>query len=329
MVGSLYLAALRAGEEMALIQAERDYAERLRTIFDRGSRESILRLWNGSYFEQDVDLQQHPDFQYLEGCLSDQMFGQGWAHQLGLGYLYPREYVRRALESVWTYNWAPDVSAQNKVHSPLRVFAGPGEGGLFLCTWPRSQHLGEAAVRYKNEVWTGIEYQVASHMLYEGMADEGLAMIRAIHERYDGRRHNPWNEIECGDHYARALASWGCLLAATGFVYDGPAGIVEFAPRLSPDDFRAFFTGAGGWGHLVQQRSESEQRNRIELRWGSLAISMMRVYTTGSGMGKSVTVTVTDRALKAAVSRVDDRLDIRLLEPVVLEADQNLEITIV
>ena len=31
------------------------------------------------------------------------------------------------------------------------------------------------------------------------------------------RKHNPFNEIECGDHYARALASWGVLLGLAGF----------------------------------------------------------------------------------------------------------------
>jgi uncharacterized protein (DUF608 family) len=329
MVGSLYLAALRAGEEMALIRSERDYAERLRTIFERGGRESIRRLWNGSYFEQDVDLEQHPVSQYAAGCLSDQMFGQGWAHQLGIGYIYPPEYVRRALRSVWKNNWAPDVITQNAVHNPLRTYADPGESGLFVCTWPRSRHPGEAAVRYKNEVWTGIEYQVAGHMLYEDMIDEGLAMIRAIHERYDGTRHNPWNEIECGDHYARALASWGCLLAVSGFAYDGPAGIIEFAPKLSPGDFRAFFSAAAGWGHLVQRRSDNEQRSRIELRWGRLEISTVRVYTGGSSTGRSVSVSKEDNALEAVVTSVKDRVEIRLVEPVELEAGQELEVRIV
>jgi non-lysosomal glucosylceramidase len=329
MVGSLYLAALRAGEEMALIMSERDYAQRLRRIFDRGSDETVRRLWNGDYFEQDVDLQQHPASQYAAGCLSDQLFGQGWAHQLGLGYVYSPQYVRQALESVWKFNWAPDVSTQNDAHPPLRVFADAGESGLFVCTWPRSQHLGDAAVRYKNEVWTGIEYQVAGHMLYEGMVEEGLAMLRSIHQRYDGARHNPWNEIECGDHYARGLASWGCLLAVTGFVYDGSAGMLEFAPRLSPDDFCAFFSGAAGWGHLVQERSENAQRNRIELRWGRLTVRTMRVYVEGGGTGKSVTASKTDGMLEAAVSSVEDRLEIRFLEPVKLEAGEELEIRIV
>src|SRR5881397_3957504 len=92
-----------------------------------------------------------------------------------------------------------------------------------------------------------------SHLLYEGMIREGLSIIRGIHDRYDGKRHNPWNEVECGDHYARALASWGCLIALSGFVYDGPAGRLGFAPRWQQENFKAFFTAAEGWGSLSQK----------------------------------------------------------------------------
>src|SRR5690606_12753796 len=172
------------------------------------------------------------------GCLADQLFGQNWAHQLGLGYLYPPEAVKKGVDSVWRFNWAPDVAPQNEAHRPERVFAESGEPGLFICTWPRSPHLGNAAVRYKDEVWTGIEYEVAAGLVYEGLLDEALAIVKGVDQRYDASKRNPWNEIECGDHYARAMASWGILLALSGFDYDGPAGHMAFAPRITPDEFR-------------------------------------------------------------------------------------------
>ena len=111
-------------------------------FFEAGRDNSVKRLFNGEYFAQDVDLEQHPEWQYADGCLADQMFGQGWAHQVALGYLYPKETVLKSLASIWKYCWAPDVSIQNKHHDPERWFAVPGEAGLFTCTWPKSKHLG-------------------------------------------------------------------------------------------------------------------------------------------------------------------------------------------
>lgn len=270
-VGSLYLAALRAGEEMARRVGEPDFARRCRELFERGSRLTMERLFNGEYFVQEVDLRKHPQWQYAQGCLADQLFGQGWAHQLGLGYLYPPEAVRSALRAVWKYNWAPDVGPQNEHHPPERWFARPGEAGLFTCTWPKSDYIPEG-VRYREEIWTGIEYQVAGHMIWEGMLEEGLAMVRAVHERYDGRRHNPWNEVECGDHYARALASWGVFTALCGFEYDGPAGRIGFAPRLGPEDFRAAFTAAEAWGTYEQKTGSEGLAAALAVRHGTLAL---------------------------------------------------------
>ncbi|RMH04058.1 MAG: hypothetical protein D6702_04310 [Planctomycetota bacterium] len=272
MVGSLYLAALRAGEEMARLQGDEAFAARCRALFERGSAATMARLWNGEWFEQEVDLAEHPDWQYADGCLADQLFGQGWAHQLGLGYLYPAEAVRSALRAVWKYNWAPDVGPQNAAHPPERVFAEPGEAGLFTCTWPKGRHLGPRSTRYRNEVWTGIEYQVAGHLAWEGMVDEALAICHAVHQRYHPARRNPWNEVECGDHYARAMAAWGVLTGLCGFEYDGPAGHLGFAPRLGPEDFRAPFTTAEGWGSYAQRIDGERLEARIELRYGRLRL---------------------------------------------------------
>ena len=272
MVGALYLAALLAGEEMARGQGDAAFAARCRSLFEAGRAATMERLWNGEYFEQQVDLERHPDWQYRDGCLADQLFGQGWAHQLGLGHLYPPDAVRGALRSIWRYNWAPDVAPQNQVHPPERWFADPGEGGLFTCTWPKSPHLGPRSTRYRNEVWTGIEYQVAGHMVWEGMVDEALAICRAVHDRYQPSRRNPWNEVECGDHYARAMAAWGVLTALCGFEHDGPAGHLGFAPRLRPEDFKAPFTAATGWGSYSQRASGAGFEAELRLRAGGLSL---------------------------------------------------------
>src|SRR5438094_9877699 len=115
-------------------------------------------------------------------------------------------------------------------------------------------------------------------MIYEGMIDEAFAIIKGARDRYDGAPRspmprNPWNEIECGGHYARALANWSILLGLSGFEYDGPAKSLRFAPRYTPENFKSFFTGPVGWGTLKQTRTGSRQRNEIAVLDGPFAIT--------------------------------------------------------
>ena len=267
---------------MARDIGDKAFADRCRGIFEAGRKATLERLFNGEYFIQKVDLAAHPKHQYGNGCLSDQLFGQGWAHQVALGYLYPKPAVDKALGAVWKYNWAPDVGPQNDAYKPDRWFASPGEAGLFTCTWPAGDRIAEP-VLYKNEVWTGIEYQVAGHMIWEGMITEALAICRGVHERYHPAKHNPWNEIECGDHYARAMASHGVFLGLCGFEYHGPKAHLGFAPRLAPKDFRAAFTSAEGWGTLVQKRDGKRQTNRVEVKMGQAAAGEPRLRAARRG----------------------------------------------
>ena len=326
-VGSLYLAALRAGEEMAKDMGDEDFAKRCRRIFESGKRLSVERLWDGEYFIQQVDLKKYPKHQYEKGCLSDQLFGQGWAHLLGLGYIYPPENVSRALQSVFKYNWTPDVGPYNVAHKPERWFARPGEPGLFTCTWPKSPYIAEG-VRYKNEIWTGIEYQAAGHMIWEGMLDEGLIICRGIQDRYHPAKYNPFNEVECGDHYARAFASWGVYAALAGYEYHGPKGHLGFAPRITPDNFRAAFTCAEGWGTFAQKRQGKTQREEIEVRWGRLRLKSLAFAIPENFRSVKVLVTVAGRPVKIDHTLKDGRLDITLKKRLVLSENQTLEVSI-
>jgi len=326
-VGSLYLAALRAGEEMAKDMGDGQFAKRCRKIFESGSRLSVERLWNGEYFIQLVDLKKHPKYQYAKGCLSDQLFGQGWAHHLGLGYIYPPDYVKKALRSVWKYNWAPDIGPYNAVHKPERWFARAGEPGLFTCTWPKSEYIKEG-VRYRSEVWTGIEYQVAGHMVWEGMLSEAFAICNGIHQRYSPARHNPFNEVECGDHYARAMASWGVYTALAGYEYHGPKGRIGFAPRITPEKFSAAFTAAEGWGTFAQNRDEKTQTEKITVRWGKLRVESLAFVVPDDFDVAGVTVTLDKTAVKSSYRLKDGRIEIKLAKRLIVNEDQTLEAAI-
>lgn len=327
-VGSLYLGALKAGEQMAIRMNDSDFAAKCRKIAESGGKYSAEKLFDGEYFFQDVDLAKHPKDQYGKGCLADQLFGQNWAHQLDLGYIYPQDKVRSALAAVWKYDWAPDVGPQNKAYPADRPYANPGEPGLFICTWPKSKHLHKDGVLYRNEVWTGIEYQVAANMIYDGLITEGLSVIRAVHMRYDGAKHNPWNEVECGDHYARSMSAWGCVLALQGYLYDGPQELIGFAPNYKPDNFESFFTAAEGWGNLTQKRSGNTQQSKIEVRWGHVPV---KTFVAGLPQGKtlkSAKMMVDGQVVEAQTKQTGMRVSFALSTPADLTAGKNIEANI-
>ena len=288
-VGSLYLAALRSAQKMAVLMHDQQFADSCQSIYKSGSEQTVKRLWNGQYFIQDVDSKKYPLEQYADGCLADQLFGQTWAHILNLGYIYPEDLVKKTLTSTWKYNWTSDVGAYNKIHAPDRFYASNNEPGLLITTWPLGDYL-KTGVMYKNEVWTGVEYQVATNMIYDGMMDEGLSIVKGIDERYDGVKHNPWNEIECGDHYARALASWGVLLALEDYNYNGPEGKLSFAPRLTPQHFESFFTTAKGWGNLMQKQNGKSQQDEVMLKYGELHFNRFTITLADSAIAKKVTL---------------------------------------
>ena len=326
-VGSLYLAALRAGQEMAKEMGDEQFADRCRKIFESGGQLSVERLWDGEYFIQRVDLKKYPKFQYADGCLSDQVFGQGWAHQLELGYIYPKDYVDKALQSVWKYNWTPDVGPYNAVHKPERWFAKTGEPGLFTCTWPKGDYM-ENGVRYKSEVWTGIEYQVAGNMVWEGMVNDAIAICYGIQKRYDPAKHNPYNEVECGDHYARAMASWGVYTALSGYEYHGPKGHIGFAPKITPEKFTAAFTAAEGWGTFTQKRDDKMQRERIAVNWGKLRVETLAFEIPDDFDVARVTASLDHVVIRSSYTLKDGRVEIKLIKPQIANTDHTFEVII-
>ena len=275
-LSSLYIAALAAGEAMARELGDLAFARQCRLLADRGSKNLVGQLWNEpyGYFIQRPDPAHAKAVGSYDGCEIDQVFGQHWAFQVGLGRILSAPHVKRALQSLWTYNFTPDVGPYRKVNKPGRWYAMPGEAGLLMVTFPKGNGpkiddpAGGWSAMYFNECMNGFEYQVAGHMIWEGMVLEGLAITRAIHDRYQASRRNPWNEVECGDHYARSMASYAVFLAACGYEYHGPKGYLAFAPRIQPEEFRAPFTTAEGWGTFSQRRADQVQTASVGVQMG-------------------------------------------------------------
>jgi non-lysosomal glucosylceramidase len=128
-----------------------------------------------------------------------------------------------------------------------RTYALNDEPGLLICDYGKAERP-RIPFPYYAEVWTGFEYAVGSQMVYAGMMREGLQCITGARSRYDGKRRNPWDEAECGHHYARAMSAWSGLLALSGFRYDGARAAVTAMPRINPANFRGFWSTGTGWG---------------------------------------------------------------------------------
>jgi non-lysosomal glucosylceramidase len=336
-ISSLYLAAVRAGAAMAEEMNDAAFAMRCQTIAERGNKRLIERVFNGEYFIQRPD-PKHPEaINSNDGCEIDQMLGQSWAWQVGLPRVLPAKETRSALQALWKYNFTPDIGPYRRGFTAIkggRWYAMPGEGGLLMCTWPRGGAEKAAGkgntgfVAYFNECMSGFEYQVAAHMIAEGLVQEGLAIVRTIHDRYHASRRNPFNEIECSDHYARAMASYGVFLTACGYEHHGPKGHLGFAPRLTPEDFRAPFTTADGWGTFTQKREGRIQKETIALKWGKLRMRTLAFAIAENVRPAKVKVTLKGKELACRHTTRDGRLLVTLDADVVLEAGQTLEITI-
>ena len=175
----------------------------------------------------------------------------------------------------------------------------------------------------------GFEYQVAGHMIWEGMVQEGLAVTRAIHDRYHPSRRNPWNEVECGDHYARSMASYGVFLAACGYEYHGPKGHLAFAPRLSPENFRAAFTTAEGWGTFSQKDDAGRRVARIAVRWGKLALKTLGFLPVAGTKPTKATVTLAGQPIEARLVVANGRAAIEFAKEATIDAGQELVVELV
>jgi len=313
LTACLYLGALVAGAEMADHLGDADSAQQYRTIYDKGRTWVDEHLFNGEFYIQQPDPQKALTYQFGQGCLSDQMLGQWLTRVAGLGYVLDKKHVGKALRSVFKYNWRRDLSEHANAQ---RVYALNKEAGLLLCSWP---HGGRPAVPfpYSDEVWTGIEYHVASHLVMEGMAAEGLALVKAAGDRHDGIKRNPWDEFECGHHYARAMSSYGLLIAFSGFTYDKGAGCIGFAPAVFGEHFNTFWALDGVWGTYTQRKNTAS----LAVLYGAMALS--RIDLPAFAKPGPVTLEVGRRRIGADADAFGS---ITLARSLCLKAGQELKI---
>ena len=287
MCTSFYLGALKAAVTMgtALRENVTEYA----ALLDKGTQRAEAELYDGEYFIQKIQWQglrakdptqvqsfggsyspealelmkkEGPKYQYGAGCLSDGVLGSWLALVCGAGQVLDAKKVASHLKAIHKYNLRRDLSAHANPQRPS--YACGAEGGLLICTWPKGGKLSLPFV-YSDEVWTGIEYQVASHLMLMGHVAEGLEIVRLCRDRYDGRVRNPFNEYECGHWYARAMSSYGLLQGLSGARYDAVEKVLYLDPRVK-GDFRCFLSTATGYGTVGVRKGKPF----VEVKSGSI-----------------------------------------------------------
>ncbi len=313
MCTSFYLSALIALAIMARETGNPADAPFYEALAQKGAAYLDEQLFNGEYYEQRVDyknlrsqafaqylaglkepystedrllLQEGPKYQYGSGCISDGVIGVWLAGLCGMESPQNPAHVRQNLRSIFAYNFRPSLWEHANPQRP--GYAWGDEPGLLLCTWPRGGKPTLPFV-YSDEVWTGIEYQTASHMITSGLVEEGLTIVKALRSRHNGYVRNPWNEYECGSYYARAMASYALLGALGGFRYSAAQKALWLAPRLELDVFETFFSTAYGWGTLRL----ADNRLTIDLCEGSLRVDHLQVEWQGKRVDLRPGITVT------------------------------------
>jgi hypothetical protein len=276
-LSGFYLCALKAASEMAKAAGEPESAREYEQMFEKGRKWVDENLFNGSYFIQKLDLSDrsildtfddHKEtivggsiqetywnkekneikYQIGEGCAIDQVIGQWHADLIGLGQIFDPEKVRKALESIYRYNYQTHIG---NIFNPCRLFCVGGESGTMICAYPKGANRPAINVPYAEETMHGFEYQAAIHMM-RGMQKEGEELVSAVRRRYDGEKRNPWNEFECGSNYARSMASYALVPALSGFAFDATRGLIGFRPLYyDPNgEFRSVWSLDSGWGQV-------------------------------------------------------------------------------
>ncbi len=298
-----YLGALKAIAEMAPACGDSDFGKLCADMFEKGRKWSEENLFNGEYYHQNVNIHdnqtlapflqngeelennlywdsEHKQLKYqiADGCSIDSHLGQWYSSLYGIGEVFDTEHVKSTLNSIYRYNYLPSM---RDFANPWRSFAFNGEGGVMMCVWPEGREKPVIPLPYNSETMTGFEWAFAAHLVMCGEFEKGAEIAKAIRSRYDGRKRNPWNEIECGSNYARSMASFAMLQAYSGFKYDMVRGMIGFAPVLD-GDFRCFWSLGKVWGEY--ERKNGEQIIRIlhgGAEFKSFGISAEKVYLNG------------------------------------------------
>ena len=288
LCGIYYLGALCAAEEMARALGDTHAAEDYHKLFASGSEWIDANLFNGRFFIQKVrgipkaeiapatvgdmgaENPEKPEYQVGDGCLLDQLMGQYLAYVAGLGPLVKSEHINETVKSLYQYNYKRQLYEHECVQ---RTYVLNDESALVVCDYGNGKRP-EVPFPYFAEAWTGLEYQAAATMIFAGMVREGVEAFENSRRRYDGERRNPWDEAECGHHYARAMSAWSGIVALGGFHYHAADKRVSIMPRITMGvtKFVCFWSAAPAWGTFTHAADSGRRRVSVAVAEGSLPL---------------------------------------------------------
>ena len=198
--GGLWLAAVRASEEMARVLGESTAAEGYHQLFLKAQKNYIDRLWNGKYFRYDMEGEDRDSVQ------ADQLAGQWYANMTGLGDLVPRDMQVSAAKQIFEFN--------------VMKFGGGQMGAANGMTADGAIIRGNDQAP---EVWVGTTFGFAALLLSEGMKDEAY--------------HTAWGLYhviyESKGYWFRTPEAWDVDGNFRASMYMRPAGVwaMEMIPR--------------------------------------------------------------------------------------------------
>ena len=324
-----YLAALQAAGEMADALGDTQAKAEYQALYENGRRYTQENLFNGQYFIHKIDLTDKSivdrfgcadtywntetgeiKYQIGEGSSIDQLCAQWHANILGLGDLFDPSQVQTALENMYKNHFKPSM---REFVNPWRIFAVNDEKGAVICDYPQGAKKPAIPVPYCEETMHGFEYQLAGLLISEGFIEEGLHIVRGVRDRYNGKNRNPWNEIECGNNYARSMASFALLPIFSGFYFHMPQGEIGFNPVIKTDRFQCFWSLGSGWGTVEITPSAVT----IRIMGGSLEISAVRLpfadtVHAGEADGQPLAMTWTSHTARFEKRTIRDRIILHL-----------------
>ncbi|MEI9918605.1 MAG: GH116 family glycosyl-hydrolase [Bacteroidota bacterium] len=284
-----YLGALKAASAMAKFMKDKPFEEKCNKLFASGSEWTDKNLFNGEFYIHKItpipdknkiaaglisnmgstDLV-NPDFQIGEGVLVDQLVGQNMALITGLGYLAKKENVKKTLESIYKYNYVEHFGDH---FNNMRSYVLGDEAGLVVTAYPDPSKRPKVPLSYAFEAWSGLEYTAAAGMIYAGMNDQAVNVIKNVRARYDGQKRSPFDEEECGHHYARAMAAWSNILALSEFNYS--AVDQKFSITSKPGTY--FWSTGYAWGTATVAGNSVT----IEKHFGELSVKSVELKGVG------------------------------------------------